>query len=86
MDNIDEPVVNGTAENGNDHIIKDERPPHIRLRSSSGWDGKLRMEPRNAVLANPEALSDPDYSDPSTLKVASAIVFGQQWQSKLPMS
>lgn len=64
MDNIDEPVVNGTAENGNDHIIKDERPPHIRLRSSSGWDGKLRMEPRNAVLANPEALSDPDYSDP----------------------
>ncbi|KAJ9616811.1 protein phosphatase regulatory subunit Sds22 [Cladophialophora chaetospira] len=34
------------------------------LTSSNGWDGKLRMPPRNAVLANPEALSDPEYSDP----------------------
>ncbi|EXJ90095.1 adenylate cyclase [Capronia epimyces CBS 606.96] len=34
------------------------------LVNSSGWDGKLRMPPRNAVLTNPEALSDPDYSDP----------------------
>lgn len=34
------------------------------LTNSSGWDGKLRMPPRNAVLANPEVLSDPDYSDP----------------------
>ncbi|KAK5074217.1 protein phosphatase regulatory subunit Sds22 [Lithohypha guttulata] len=33
-------------------------------RSSSGWDGKLRVQPRNAVLTNPEALSDPEYSDP----------------------
>ena len=35
-----------------------------KLTDSNGWDGKLRMPPRNAVLANPEALSDPDYSDP----------------------
>ena len=34
------------------------------LTSSSGWDGKLRMTPRSATLANPEALSDPEYSDP----------------------
>ena len=34
------------------------------LTSRDGWDGKLRMTPRSAVLANPEALSDPDYSDP----------------------
>ncbi|KAK5047562.1 hypothetical protein LTR84_006659 [Exophiala bonariae] len=34
------------------------------LVSSNGWDGKLRMPPRNAVLTNPEILSDPDYSDP----------------------
>lgn len=34
------------------------------LVNSSGWDGKLRMPPRNAVLTNPEALSDPEYSDP----------------------
>jgi hypothetical protein len=31
-------------------------------RSSSGWDGKLRIE-KKAELANPEALSDPEYSD-----------------------
>jgi len=31
-------------------------------RSSSGWDGKLRVE-KKLELANPEALSDPDYSD-----------------------
>lgn len=36
------------------------------LRTSSGWDGKLRHpnSARSATLANPEALSDPDYSDP----------------------
>ncbi|KAE8451108.1 hypothetical protein EG329_004780 [Mollisiaceae sp. DMI_Dod_QoI] len=31
-------------------------------RSSSGWDGKLRVE-KKLELANPEALSDPEYSD-----------------------
>ncbi|TGJ84513.1 hypothetical protein E0Z10_g4225 [Xylaria hypoxylon] len=31
-------------------------------RDSKGWDGKLRID-RNAVLQNPEALSDPEYSD-----------------------
>ncbi|KAI1621086.1 adenylate cyclase [Exophiala viscosa] len=34
------------------------------LVSSSGWDGKLRMPPRHAVLTNPDILSDPEYSDP----------------------
>jgi protein phosphatase 1 regulatory subunit 7 len=34
------------------------------LINSRGWDGKLRMTPRSATLANPEALSDPEYSDP----------------------
>ena len=33
------------------------------IRSSSGWDGKLRVQPR-AILSNPSALTDPDYSDP----------------------
>ncbi|KAL9116147.1 MAG: hypothetical protein Q9227_000517 [Pyrenula ochraceoflavens] len=32
------------------------------LKDSNGWDGKLRVE-RNAVIQNPEALSDPEYSD-----------------------
>ena len=32
--------------------------------SKSGWDGKLRLDKnKKAVLANPEALSDPEYSD-----------------------
>ena len=31
-------------------------------RDSNGWDGKQRVE-RRAVISNPEALSDPDYSD-----------------------
>ena len=34
------------------------------LTNSNGWDGKLRMPPRNAVLTNPEVLSDREYSDP----------------------
>jgi len=32
------------------------------LRDSKGWDGKLRV-PKSAILTNPEALSDPEYSD-----------------------
>ena len=32
-------------------------------RDSNGWDGKLRVPPKQAILANPEALSDPEYSD-----------------------
>lgn len=44
-----------------------ESPHHTSsgpLVNSNGWDGKLRMPPRSAVLANPDVLSDPDYSDP----------------------
>ena len=36
-------------------------------RDSQGWDGKLRVTPKQAVLANPEALSDPEYSDPENV-------------------
>jgi len=34
-------------------------------RSSSGWDGKLRLDKveKKLELVNPEALSDPDYTD-----------------------
>jgi protein phosphatase 1 regulatory subunit 7 len=33
-------------------------------RSSTGWDGKLRVEKdKKAELVNPEAISDPEYSD-----------------------
>lgn len=36
------------------------------LRNSKGWDGKLRV-PKTALLSNPEALSDPEYSDDSNV-------------------
>ena len=38
-------------------------------RDSRGWDGKLRVE-RKAIITNPEALSDPDYSDEQAPPVA----------------
>lgn len=36
--------------------------PSPALTNGKGWDGKLRI-PGRVSLANPEALSDPDYSD-----------------------
>ena len=59
---------------------KESTPPHISIqndddeshgspkantpRSSTGWDGKLRIEKeKKAELVNPEAISDPEYSD-----------------------
>ena len=40
----------------------DASPSGIDPQHRSHWDGKLRVE-KKAVLSNPEALSDPDYSD-----------------------
>ncbi|KZF22054.1 protein phosphatase 1 regulatory subunit SDS22 [Xylona heveae TC161] len=40
-----------------------EHQEHQQPRDSKGWDGKLRVAPRRAVITNPEALSDPEYSD-----------------------
>ena len=47
--------------NGNDEPNGNSPKPSTP-HSKSGWDGKLRVN-KQAVLANPEALSDPDYSD-----------------------
>lgn len=44
------------------------------LTNGKGWDGKLRVAPR-AALANPEALSDPEYSDEEN------VVEGEQIQA-----
>jgi protein phosphatase 1 regulatory subunit 7 len=33
------------------------------MKNKEGWDGKLRVEPK-AIITNPEALEDSDYSDP----------------------
>jgi protein phosphatase 1 regulatory subunit 7 len=32
------------------------------MKNSKGWDGKLRL-PKSALVSNPEAFSDPEYSD-----------------------
>jgi hypothetical protein len=49
-------ATNGTAEDSTT-VTSD-----TKMRSSNGWDGKLRVE-RHPVITNPEALEDPDYSD-----------------------
>lgn len=33
------------------------------MKDSKGWDGKLRVG-QHAEITNPEALEDPEYSDP----------------------
>lgn len=60
---------NGNRSPGHHIELVDENPsPRLDseaspvLRDSKGWDGKLRM-PKSASLANPEALSDAEYSD-----------------------
>lgn len=62
---------NGSGDNDRPHTdVQIQSPPtdtdhsSAPLVNSNGWDGKLRLPPRNAVLSNPEILSDPDYSDP----------------------
>jgi protein phosphatase 1 regulatory subunit 7 len=40
----------------------DSSPGGGTPKSSTGWDGKLRLE-KKLELVNPEALSDPEYSD-----------------------
>ncbi|EKG10900.1 hypothetical protein MPH_11902 [Macrophomina phaseolina MS6] len=62
-------VVDNNSERGDhgDHAAAeggDEQLHHAHSspRSKSGWDGKLRVE-RRPVIANPGALSDPEYSD-----------------------
>jgi hypothetical protein len=41
---------------------KEEGQASPGMKNSRGWDGKLRV-PKSALLSNPEALSDPEYSD-----------------------
>lgn len=68
------PLEKDRENEGTAHIdIVDDRPsPHVdgepspSLRDSKGWDGKLRI-PKSALMANPEALSDPEYSDDSNV-------------------
>ncbi|KAK3355106.1 protein phosphatases PP1 regulatory subunit sds22 [Neurospora tetraspora] len=56
------------------------------LRDSKGWDGKLRV-PKSAVLANPEALSDPEYSDDDNVVPGEEVAAdeGKQFESAHPL-
>lgn len=53
------------------HISIEDNPPTMRpegesagpLTDSKGWDGKLRLPPKEVIVSNPEAFSDPEYSD-----------------------
>ncbi|KAH0288830.1 L domain-like protein [Aureobasidium namibiae CBS 147.97] len=57
----DEPVTAQAAASGSGEPAATTNGLHS---NKSGWDGKLRLDKnKKAVLANPEALSDPDYSD-----------------------
>jgi protein phosphatase 1 regulatory subunit 7 len=57
-------VTHDAPEDPPDQVVTSSKP-----RDSHGWDGKLRVAPKQAVLANPEALTDPDYSDPENVSV-----------------
>ncbi|RMY51193.1 hypothetical protein D0863_14659 [Hortaea werneckii] len=57
MPHMAEDKVTVDAPEPNDTSSKPSTP-----HSKSGWDGKLRVN-KQAILANPEALSDPEYSD-----------------------
>lgn len=63
------PVEEGNRSPGHHIELIDDNPSPRHegeaspgLRNSKGWDGKLRV-PKSAILTNPEALSDPEYSD-----------------------
>lgn len=52
--------IDASAAEGHD---SDNRSGATTPKSSSGWDGKLRIEKKQLEIVNPEALSDPEYSD-----------------------
>ena len=59
----DMPASEPSPDEGKRQDAQDQTDKRNGPRDSQGWDGKLRLPPRQAVITNPEALSDPDYSD-----------------------
>lgn len=55
-----------------DHVPSREGEGSPGMKSKSGWDGKLRV-PKSALISNPEALSDPEYSDDDNVMEGEAI-------------
>lgn len=52
----------GTPPPGNGEAGDEVEEVHHTPKDSKGWDGKLRVE-KKTQLANPEAISDAEYSD-----------------------
>jgi len=61
MATFEEPPPNDKHESGGNGS-NNNGEHHSSPRAANGWDGKLRVD-RKAVITNPEALSDPEYSD-----------------------
>jgi hypothetical protein len=54
-------------------------------KSSSGWDGKLRVDKeKKLVLVNPEAISDPEYSDEEQVLQGDSIEADEGISSQCP--
>lgn len=51
---------------------------HSSPRDSKGWDGKLRVE-RRPVVVNPDAASDPEYSDEENVLPGEQISADEGW-------
>lgn len=81
-----EPTTPGESEAPQHHVeLADDaissRPddaPSPGLRDSKGWDGKLRL-PKNALIHNPEALSDPEYSDDENVLPGEEVPADEGW-------
>lgn len=54
--------LHATTISMDDAAAQQEKNPSPARSSKSGWDGKLRLE-KKPIITNPEALSDPEYSD-----------------------
>lgn len=62
---------------GHAHVVvpQDSNPegePSPAITNSKGWDGKLRV-PKSALVTNPEAFSDPEYSDDENVMTGEEI-------------
>ena len=64
---------------------KHEGEGNTELKDHKGWDGKARVS-KSATLKNPEALSDPEYSDEDNVVPGEQIEAdeGRQCNMKTP--
>lgn len=56
-------IEHPTARHWTSHLPTLPLSTALNMKNKEGWDGKMRVEPK-AVITNPEALEDSDYSDP----------------------